>query len=1132
MRRFKILLIVVLGSLLILPFGIYGGVSAFLTPSRLTELVNKYGNQYLNAHIEVDTVALSMFSEFPYVGIKLSNGSIISEVFKDLPEEQRAQLSVRADSLLKFGEIMASISIPGLLRGNVDVRRLRIVEPDLYAYVSPWGLANWDIFSSSEESEQDEGLDFNINRIVIRDSKRIAYNDRQSLYYVNAELKSLYVGGNITTDSENFELTRLRSSGMMMVLSLEPEKFQGRVIIDTLRLGKISPQRYEVGMASKLSVVVDDLKYCSRTPLNINGEITVRPKEDSTKLNFHDLDISIANVPFNVDGSVTSAAENFITELSCRIGSFDVEGVLDELPQESFPELKKISTGINIDSDIKITGTYNPELGRLPSFRVDLEIPDGHFAYEGIDAHIRNVEFKGSLFHNPFIPDSTGLSISKLLVAGSGVDMTLSGELSDVLNDPLFKGNLNGSFSLDSLATLLVADEMGEFYGKVDMDMTGSLRMSDLDIAKIGNIELRGNLNTDSLYVSMPDLDVMLVANGSRARFGSGENQMLALSYSADTLNFKFAELLSVEASMIKVRARSAASTLSGDTTRIHPLSGTIEAVRLRGNAEGAYTFGMRELKGLFEILPSPEDQSIPKLKADIVSAGVMARDKENRITLVNPHISLDATVRKREERREGRGSQYFAQGQEGNTRRSENWGMTRAQRLDSLQTLYPDISRDSLIAHNRAIMAANNKDEFSYADIDFSLDKEIRDLFVRWDVSGSISATGGRVATPYFPQNNTLNGLDMHFTTNEITLNSADIVSGDSHLSIEGKISNMRRAILGRAPLKASFDLYSDMLDFSQLYSTALSSMLYMDMTNDQKAELAENEDDQMQEVLQERAHEQSSSLLIIPANIDLDLHLLVNKASYDSILFDRLRGDVKIENRTLQLKGISANSNAGGFDLSAIYTTKNRDELRAGFDLELHDIEVEKLIKVIPAVDSIFPMLRSFEGVLNCQLTAKTDLDTNMNFILPTLSGACRINGDDLVLLDGETFAEIAKTLKFKNREKNIIESIAVELLIKDSRIEVFPFIMQMDRYMAAVSGTHNFDMNFLYHISVIKSPIPLKIGLNVSGNLDDVKIKVGKTLYKNATLPIYTHIIDQERINLKDHILGATRKEEVPD
>ncbi|MCL2727889.1 MAG: hypothetical protein FWD56_05855, partial [Bacteroidales bacterium] len=163
----------------------------------------------------------------------------------------------------------------------------------------------------------------------------------------------------------------------------------------------------------------------------------------------------------------------------------------------------------------------------------------------------------------------------------------------------------------------------------------------------------------------------------------------------------------------------------------------------------------------------------------------------------------------------------------------------------------------------------------------------------------------------------------------------------------------------------------------------------------------------------------------------------------------------------------------------------------------------------------------LRSFEGVVDCHISATTAMDAGMNILLPTLKAACRIRGENMVLLDGETFTEISKMLQFKNKSRNLIDHIAVDFLIRDNQVEVFPFIVEMDRYRAAVSGVHNFDMTFAYHISVLRSPIPFRLGVNVTGDIDNPRYRLVRCLYRDANIPSYVELIDATRISLIEAI-----------
>ncbi|MEG1955587.1 MAG: hypothetical protein RR066_06020, partial [Mucinivorans sp.] len=142
-------------------------------------------------------------------------------------------------------------------------------------------------------------------------------------------------------------------------------------------------------------------------------------------------------------------------------------------------------------------------------------------------------------------------------------------------------------------------------------------------------------------------------------------------------------------------------------------------------------------------------------------------------------------------------------------------------------------------------------------------------------------------------------------------------------------------------------------------------------------------------------------------------------------------------------------------------------------------------------------------------------------------SLEAASHIHGKDMVLLDGETFATISKAMFFKKQARNIINNISADILVRNSQIELFPFVMEIDRYQAAISGVHKLDMSFNYHISVLRSPLPFRLGLNVYGTLDDWHFNIGRARYRQANIPSYVQLIDTTRMNLRTAIVDVFRR-----
>ena len=206
------------------------------------------------------------------------------------------------------------------------------------------------------------------------------------------------------------------------------------------------------------------------------------------------------------------------------------------------------------------------------------------------------------------------------------------------------------------------------------------------------------------------------------------------------------------------------------------------------------------------------------------------------------------------------------------------------------------------------------------------------------------------------------------------------------------------------------------------------------------------------------------------------------------------------------------------GDITLEGFYSTQTKASLKTGFSMNFKDITAEKVINLMPSVDTLMPLLKSFGGMLDCEIAATAQLDTNMNILMPSINGIMRISGEDLNIKNSDMFRKMAKLLVFKNKKEGHIDKMTVEGVIQDNKVEIFPFILEMDRYMLGLSGVQNMDMSFRYHASLIKSPFIIKVGMDIYGDdFDNMKFKIGKPKYKSKDVPVFSAVIDDAKVNL---------------
>lgn len=1081
-RLIKVLLIVAvsLAGLFVLLGGV---VWLVLTPPRLTPLVNRVATKYLNAEVHFDTVRLSLFENFPHVSLELKNGEVISGVFAGIPDSLRGYVPQRADSLLRFKEFAVTLNLPRLLAAQIAVRQLKLVDPDIYAFVSPAGNANWNIYTSADTTADTTATDlstiFGIRvRELLLEGGRIRYESRPDR--VEAALDSLH-----------------------------------------LRLRGHRSQRYEIDFGGKASMQQEAVRYARSLPLSLSGGFAFDTKNPGG-IALDQLAFKVDDIPAVFDGNVTVAADSIVSDMTCRVNPLRFKQAFGLIPVELMPAVQRVETDLTADLETKITGTYRFNGSVLPSVRLDCKVDGGYLGYRGSRARIDNLLLDASLFYHPSRSDSTGVILRKLSVDGIGMKFRAGGTAWDVLRDARVKGNMHGSINLGTLTELFPSKQKGIVaHGIVGIDADLACRLSELTPRRIGQTRVHAVVTLNDMLVDMPQDTLRLVANGTRISLGANPNlpeqdtliaagtQVVYLEVQADTMHVNLKDQMAVAVSGAELKMRNAASVFSGDTTVVHPFTGSVRTRYVEVNGLDSTWVKAGNASIAFSILPSASDPQVPMIRTRIESRGLAARSLENIYVLRGADVNLEAIL--------------F------NTRR--RMAQQRDRMLDSLQRVYPAVPRDSLMAHNRALRrqargaSRRVQDDFAGGDIDMRVDRSIGELLRRWNAKGSITAAGGRVITPYFPLTNTLGNVDVSFTTDRIDLRGTTIHSGVSELNLTGKVSNLRRALLGRGKLVVDMNIESDTLDVNELVKAANAGAAYASSSEGYKDSLRQaTSQEHLQQMIEQKTEADTASqspLIVIPANVEMDVDLDVRYGVYADLILNRLSGCLVVRDRCLQLNDLTAVTDAGELTLTALYATRSRTDITTGFDLEMKKIQVDRLIKLLPSVDTMLPMLRSFEGVVDCQLAAAAALDSSMNFLMPTVNAACRIHGENMVLLDGETFTEISKMLHFKNKKRNMIDKISVEMIVRDNQIEIFPFVIEMDRYRAAVSGVQKLDMSFDYHISVLKSPIPFRLGIDIYGNPDKFKFRICRARYKSVDVPTYVELIDSTRLNLRRRI-----------
>lgn len=397
--------------------------------------------------------------------------------------------------------------------------------------------------------------------------------------------------------------------------------------------------------------------------------------------------------------------------------------------------------------------------------------------------------------------------------------------------------------------------------------------------------------------------------------------------------------------------------------------------------------------------------------------------------------------------------------------------------------------------------------------------------LLAQWNPEVDVDFANGVLLWSGIEDNIDIPAIKFGYSSDTLSIEDSRIILGNSDFKLSGLVSDISSFVADESSLRADFDFVSERTDIDQL----LDYFSGMGVETEEVAAEDESED------LSESVVISSTDTLVmvdedepfmVPGKIDLTLNTKIKSAVAFGNEIQNLGGGITIKDEVLVLRQLGFTSDAARMQLTAMYKSPRRNHLYAGIDFHLLDIEIDKLIQMVPQVDSIVPMLKSFSGQAEFHLAAETYLNSKYELKKSTLLGAAAIEGKDLVVLDSETFDTIAKLLSFQKSQENKIDSLVVDVTVFRNEVDVYPFVIGMDKYQLILSGRHNLDMSFNYHIDCIS---PIRLGLDVKGTLDDLDFNITPTRYRNLFVPERRNDVQERTVKLMD-LINSSLKEKV--
>ena len=1059
MKKTRPIIIRILACVIGLPVLVFIAVLVLLLhPKSLHSIVQTQAEKHLNCPLEIGSIDLDLFDNFPKMELSIKELNLLNP-FPGAPN----------DTLLGLKQIKASVHLGKLLSQRALVIDTFLVDRlNLYAYIDSNGQSNFAVLNLESDPEDTTALN-------------LPFESVQLVFFKLQDAEIFYL------DEADSILALANRLNLNLSLNHRGQTAEGLLRLST----------------PDLSLEMDGASYLDGDSLKMELPFYF----EDNKLNLTKALLALNHFRLQSSGSIALHDQGLLFDLGFETAQAAIQPSLQLLPPvaDALPEAVFVDGLFGFQG--KINGLYNDSL--MPEILLFGALKNGFFSYDDPTVELKDLSSEVELF----------------------VDMNHKKASYVVLREAKAhtgKSSLEGGIIINDL----LGDDM-----HIDLDMaldldlqeTAGFLPEDMDISLIGRAKGPGKARFFLSELMELNLQQMHIQTDLLLQNFKGRYRDYRLETSRGRLNLtipndnSLTSLLNAHLYQCPLLSAGMDSSLKAELQQakvyfeLSDVMSTTDSVAFSSKLKAEKALVWYNQIAADIVNPKAEiamqmdfvdSTAVSDLHFDVEAEQLYGQMDSVRVNIKNPVARLQMKGQEEEKSRAFFKADYSSSAL--NLRYGQE--VVKTESLGIRAEAYEDNTKEQLL--------------------------------LRWNPKLEVYLQEGDIELTAISEKIFIPDIRFNYSNEVFSIIDSRIQLGNSDFQLMGNVLHIGDYLNNTGSLKAELNFVSNLTDVNQLMKLTSglgeteneenagteAAQAYNTGSSGKEVAQAHNTGGSEQEEAQ--AHNTGSSggeatpadstvasgPFLVPKNIDLNVNTSIMNAYVGNQIATNLTGRLYVKDDALVLEEIGFVSAAARLKLTALYRSPRPNHLYLGLDYHMVDIQIDELLSMFPDLDTIMPMLSSFKGQGEFHLAAETYLDKNYNLKKSTLRGASSIRGDNLVLMDSETFGKISNILMFNKKTENKIDSLSAEFTVFKNEVDVYPFTIVMDKYKAVVGGRHNLDMSFDYHISLLESPLPMRLGVNISGTMDDLKIRPAACKYPENYRPVSRRIVDAQKLELR--------------
>ena len=453
-RIFKyigILLVLLIAAIILIPI---------FFKDELKDLALDEANKMLKTTVEVDDFDLTFFSTFPDMTLSFDGVRMTG---------QDEFEGVKLVDLKRFEAELGFWSVIDM--ADIEIRSVKLIEPQIHVKVLPNGLANYDIMKSTEELAEEEvdttesTFKLGLNHYEIQKGQ-IVYEDQLSPMYAKIVNLNHEGNGDLTADVIDFST---------------------KTSMDALTYS------------------MDGVDYLSAVKTDLDMDLKMAFTDESSRFELQENKLSLNALDLSFDGYYEMFEGYDDMDLTLNADQTSFKDLLSLIPAFYHTGYESMVA----DGAMSLSGFVKGQLdaSNLPAFEVGTKITNAQINYPDMPSSIDNIAVvAGATFPGGSSMDAIAVNIDQFKAAFVGNTIDANFYMKHPMTDPFMKSKLLANVDLSTLGKVIPLAENETYNGKLTSDLQVEGRLSTLEKEAYEKFDASGSLRLEQFNYTSKDL--------------------------------------------------------------------------------------------------------------------------------------------------------------------------------------------------------------------------------------------------------------------------------------------------------------------------------------------------------------------------------------------------------------------------------------------------------------------------------------------------------------------------------------------------------------------------------------------------------------------------------------------------